>query len=138
VDFLAAVDASVDLAVVEDSQHERARDVRVGTLGPARGAAVDHSTVYRHSAVVYRHSQRLNTHDLTCDQTARNSTTTSVELDRNRLEVWNEAWRSSATVGHRTCDQDVAVSVLIGCVATLGKLFTPMCLETVFLTVRSR
>jgi len=107
VDFLAAVDASVDLAVVEDSQHERARDVRVGTLGPARGAAVDHSTVYRHS-------QRLDTHDLTCDQTARNSTTTSVELDRNRLEVWNEAWRSSATVGHRTCDQDVAVSVLIG------------------------
>jgi len=49
VHSFAAVDSSVDLSVVEDSKDEGARNVRVGTLGPARHVAVDDSAVYRHS-----------------------------------------------------------------------------------------
>jgi len=80
VNFVAAIDSAVDLAIVEDSQYERVRDVGVGTLRPACHVAVDDS-------VLYRHSQRLDTHYLTCNPTSDDVSPVSTKYATVRLEI---------------------------------------------------
>jgi len=77
MDFVAAVDSAVYFSVVENSQHEGARDVRVGTFCPACHVAV-------HSSVLYRHSQRLDTHYLTCDTRTAHYRSRSLAKRRQR------------------------------------------------------